>query len=550
MKIKYLLWNLVTLVSIHAVAQPAVKTTEGLWTGSFGNDQKDAPYFYSIRFYADGRMEVLNQNNSLLAQGQFSWKDKEIRIAYKYTNDIQQYECLGNMDAAGTTLSGTWRRLEDAGTKRIFTQSGRWILRKQNPLKVTVLKKDSLRLQSVIKTINPSVLSAAALQSLRFCTELPATGTQPIPPRYATNPSTYIKINPDGTLSNVAVSRQPLATYTEKMWMPGETITVGFDISGGSLDQMNLVKFYAKEWELYANIKFAFQLSGNGMIRVGFKPEGSWSYIGRDALTIPANKTTMNFGWLGSADAVSARQVILHEFGHALGFLHEHQRMDAVIAWDKEKVYSFYAQAPNNWTRQQTDQQIFNRYGTAGTNYSAYDRTSIMQYAVPAALTTNGSFIDWNRELSPTDKQYAALFYPFPTLPPTARGILKTGDDCDEVAFVVEYGVVQRDQVEILFDLGSTGGSKVTWWKQMSLPLVNNGNYPLEIQNHSLIPAENKTSASVMIPFNQLDKNRGISFAKAKVLGVHTALAYKWNVLPAIQGGCRIRLTWKKDKCS
>ena len=387
MKIKYLLWNLVTLVSIHAVAQPAVKTTEGLWTGSFGNDQKDAPYFYSIHFYADGRMEVLNQNNSLLAQGQFSWKDKEIRIAYKYTNDIQQYECLGNMDAAGTTLSGTWRRLEDAGTKRIFTQSGRWILRKQNPLKVTVLKKDSLRLQSVIKTINPSVLSAAALQSLRFCTELPATGTQPIPPRYATNPSTYIKINPDGTLSNVAVSRQPLATYTEKMWMPGETITVGFDISGGSLDQMNLVKFYAKEWELYANIKFAFQLSGNGMIRVGFKPEGSWSYIGRDALTIPANKTTMNFGWLGSADAVSARQVILHEFGHALGFLHEHQRMDAVIAWDKEKVYSFYAQAPNNWTRQQTDQQIFNRYGTAGTNYSAYDRTSIMQYAVPAALT-------------------------------------------------------------------------------------------------------------------------------------------------------------------
>ena len=111
-----------------------------------------------MRFYTDGRMEVLNQNNSLLALGQFSWKDKEIRIVYKYTNDIQQYECLGNMDAAGTTLSGTWRRLEDAGTKRIFTQSGRWILRKQNPLKVTVLKKDSLRLQSVIKTINPSAL--------------------------------------------------------------------------------------------------------------------------------------------------------------------------------------------------------------------------------------------------------------------------------------------------------------------------------------------------------------------------------------------------------
>ena len=549
MKIRCLILSLLALFSIHSMAQPSLKSTEGLWAGTYGNEQKDAPYFYSMRFYTDGRMEVLNQNNSLLALGQFSWKDKEIRIVYKYTNDIQQYECLGNMDATGTILSGTWRRLEDAGTKRLFTQNGRWILQKQNPLKVTALKKDSLRLQSVIKTVNPSVLSAAVLQSLRFCTELPANGTQPLPPRYATNATTYIKINPDGTLSNVGISRQPLATYTEKMWMPGETITVGFDITGGSIDQMNLVKYYAKEWELYANIKFDFQNSGNGMIRVGFKAEGSWSYIGRDALNIPANKITMNFGWLGSADAASARQIIMHEFGHALGFLHEHQRMDAIIAWDKEKVYSYYAQAPNNWSRQQTDQQIFNRYGTAGTNYSAYDRFSIMQYAVPAALTTNGSSIDWNMEPSTTDKQFAALFYPFPTPPPTARGILKTGDDCDEVAFVVEYGVVQMDQVEILFELGSSGGRTVTWWKQISLPLINNGNYPLDIQNHSLIPAENKTSASVLVPITQLDKNRGISFAKAKALGFHTPLGYKWNVLHAIQGGCRIRLTWIKDKC-
>ena len=172
-----------------------------------------------------------------------------------------------------------------------------------------------------------------------------------------------------------------------------------------------------------------------------------------------------------------------------------------------------------------------------------------MQYPVPAELTTNGSHIDWNMELSPTDKQFTALYYPFPTPPPTARGTLKTGDDCDEVSFTVEYGVVQRDKVEISFDLGSSNGKAVTWWKQIGIPLVNNGNYPLEIQNHSLIPAENKTSASVLLSFIQLDKNRGISFAKAKALGFHTPLGYKWNVLPAIQGGCRIRLSWIKDKC-
>lgn len=546
---KSLLSVLLAVCSLLVFAQQPFKSPEGLWTGTYGNDQKDAPYYFAMRFYTDGRMEILNQNSALLGQGSFSWQETILKMVYKYNNDITQYECIGGLDAAGTTLTGTWRRIEDAGSKRSFTQSGRWVLRKQSTLSVNILKKDSARIQTMIKNVNPAVLSAAALQSLRFCTELPSANNQPLPPRAASNATTYIKINPDGTLSNIGVSRQPLATYTEKMWVPGETITVGFDISGGSIDLINMVKYYAKEWELYANIKLAFQNSNNGMIRAGFKPGGSWSKIGRDALLVPAGQTTMNFGWLSSSDATLARQVILHEFGHALGFLHEHQRMDAVIAWDKEKVYSYYAQPPNSWTREQVDQQIFQKYSTVGTNYSAYDRLSIMQYPVPAELTTNGSHIDWNMELSPTDKQYAALYYPFPTPPPTARGILKTGDDCDEVSFTVEYDAVQRDKVEISFDLGASNGTAVTWWKQIAIPLVNNGNYPLEIQNHSLIAAENKTSTSVLLSFNQLDKNRGISFAKAKALGFHTSLGYKWNVLPAIQGGCRIRLSWIKDKC-
>lgn len=409
--------------------------------------------------------------------------------------------------------------------------------------------KDSARFQT-IKKVNPTLLNVAAQQSLKTCTEMPPGVGATLPPRAVTNASNYTKINPDGTLSNVAVSRQPLSTYTDKMWSPGETITVGFDISGGNINMIEQVKRYAKEWELYANIKFEFTNSGNGMIRVGFKPLGSWSQLGRDALNIPAGKVTMNFGWLGSVNETFARQVILHEFGHALGFLHEHQRLDAFINWDKEKVYAYYAQAPNNWSREMTDQQIFIKYAKTGTNYSAYDRLSIMQYPVPAELTTDGSHIDWNLDFSVTDKQYATLFYPFPTNPPTATGTLKTGDDCDEVAFTVEYGVVQRDQVEIIFELGQKNGKAVTWWKQITIPLTNNQLYPMEIQNHSLIQAENKKMVSAMIPLNRINKQKGIAFAKAKILGVHTPLSYTWNVLPAIQGGCRIRLTWNRDSCA
>ena len=59
---------------------------------------------------------------------------------------------------------------------------------------------------------------------------------------YPTNYLTQYKINADGSVSPFAFIRQSLATYTDKMWEPGEIITVRFDISGAGIYQMNLVK--------------------------------------------------------------------------------------------------------------------------------------------------------------------------------------------------------------------------------------------------------------------------------------------------------------------
>jgi hypothetical protein len=285
------------------------------------------------------------------------------------------------------------------------------------------------------------------------------------------------------------------------------------------------------------------------MIRVGFTPGGSYSRVGRDALLEDPNKTTMNFGWLTTVDNNFARQVILHEFGHALGFVHEHQTFGTAIPWDKEKVYAFYAEPPSSWSREKVDQNIFSKLSYTSTNYSSFDRKSIMLYPVPKELTTTGDSIPWNMELSSTDKQYAALFYPFPTPPPTARGTLKTGDDCDEIAFTVEFDAVARDKIEFNFQLGEKNGKKVTWWKQIGIP--QNG-YPdgvMWVQNHSLIPAENITSKQVLVDFASLNNTGSISFWKAKLLGAHTPLSYKWNIMQALKGGCRVTLIWQKDRC-
>ena len=537
-------------------AQPHNFLLEGRWTGTYGNNEKDNPYYFSFEFLPGGKMNVVNQNNKILAEGTYSVKEDNVRIVYKYVNDVQQYACGGDIKKDSNTISGYWQRLEDAGSNSKFTQRGRWTMKKQELNNNPATKNDSLLVFNPVrkKDIVPVKKKDFNFSYPTTCTDFPPVGSRPLPARIPTNYIAQYKINTDGTVSPFAFIRQSLATYTEKMWEPGETITVSFDIVGGSIFLIDLVKQYAKEWELYANIIIEFVTNlADGKIRVGFKEgAGSYSMIGRDALLAPVTQTTMNFGWLTSLPAGSPfiRQVILHEFGHALGFVHEHQTFGTAIPWDKEKVYAHYAAAPNYWTREQVNQNIFTKFSYTSTNYSSFDSKSIMLYPVPKEFTTTGDSIPWNMDFSPTDKQYAGLFYPFPTPPPTASGILRTGDDCDEIAFVVEYDMVDRDKVEFVFQLGEINGKKVSWWKEIGIPMINsNQEAKLWIQNHSLIPSENRTLASGQLPFTEINKDAGISFAKAKVLGAHTPLSYKWNVLQALKGGCRVTLTWRKDSC-
>jgi hypothetical protein len=91
----------------------------------------------------------------------------------------------------------------------------------------------------------------------------------------------------------------------------------------------NKVKNTINEWSTYANISFSFVQEGTPQIRIAFDPNGgSWSYVGKENTSIAADKPTMNLGWLdGSSDTITDDEhgVILHEFGHAIGLLHEHQ---------------------------------------------------------------------------------------------------------------------------------------------------------------------------------------------------------------------------------
>lgn len=218
-----------------------------------------------------------------------------------------------------------------------------------------------------------------------------------------------------------------MAALTRKRWSPGRELRVKF-MGGDPIVRERIVPF-AKRWEDHANITLTFvDDDEHAEIRIAFTNTGSWTYLGTDALVIPSDEPTMNYGWLtadGSDDEY--QRVVLHEFGHALSCVHEHNHPTAGIPWDLEKVYEYY-ELTQGWTRDDVDQQVLQKYSTSETNFSQYDEHSIMHYPVENALTLGDFEVGWNRDLSPVDMQFIATLYP-----PAADGptVLTSGASVD-----------------------------------------------------------------------------------------------------------------------
>ncbi len=132
---------------------------------------------------------------------------------------------------------------------------------------------------------------------------------------------------------------------TSAKWIPAQKIRVRF--LDGDEFLKSKVRIYAQLWEQFANVDFVFVESGNAEIRVSFNTEkgASWSLVGKNSnefsvikngnSTQTVNGTfgaSMNFGWFNvNTSETEFRRTTLHEFGHALGLLHEHQNAIEIL---------------------------------------------------------------------------------------------------------------------------------------------------------------------------------------------------------------------------
>jgi hypothetical protein len=161
-------------------------------------------------------------------------------------------------------------------------------------------------------------------------------------------------------------------------------------------------------------------------IRISYDQPGYWSQVGQNAVVYTAqSEPTLNLQEFDKADPAvldrpEVQGIILHEFGHALGFLHEHQSPLAQCAdefnWDF--VTKYLSGPPNNWDEETIK---FNMAPYIGEDLQLmatdFDASSVMLYFFPPEYYLKGKdstcyIPESNNAISELDRATADFMYP------------------------------------------------------------------------------------------------------------------------------------------
>lgn len=196
-----------------------------------------------------------------------------------------------------------------------------------------------------------------------------------------------------------------------KLWPVGKTLRVRFLDGDPALRAQ--VAAAVVPWTESANIRFEFDSAAkDAEVRVSFAQQGSWAFVGTDALALPNDQPTVNLGFprADSSDDLFA-ETALHEFGHVLGLYEEMSNPNGGAELDMELIRQELSRGPDARTSQQID-FIFGKKERLKP-YRQFDPESVMMARMPQAWFKNpDARVKTTSGLSPSDKQFIAELYP------------------------------------------------------------------------------------------------------------------------------------------
>lgn len=241
-----------------------------------------------------------------------------------------------------------------------------------------------------------------------------------------------------------ATKAQAAVAYRSKYWDKGYNLKIFF--MGGSNSQVHNMTSIINEMLEPLSLTFSIVLNQElSDIRISFmEGRGSYSYLGTDALFIGKDKETLNIGWSGD-------DVMYHEFGHALGLVHEHQNPKEGIKWNEQAVIDDLSGPPNNWSIDQIRRNVLDKVKLEDVDATGFDPKSVMLYYFPNEWTIGNFQTNNNKVPSPTDKDFLLSKYAYVYTDWTAPDLTLIGDQNIVLAKgkkYVEQGAKAWDNVD------------------------------------------------------------------------------------------------------